>query len=120
VSDIIAKVEALIARTESSSEEEARTSALIACRLMKKHGLKVVATGSVARSPAPEPPPPPRKPWEASPEERARAAQEFDERMREIFRCAGNRSYNYSARPQSFNADDVRRAVEEAKKRWRG
>jgi hypothetical protein len=36
---IAARLAALLARTESSFEDEARTSALLAIQLMKKHGL---------------------------------------------------------------------------------
>lgn len=36
---VAARLAALLARTESSYEDEARTSALLAIQLMKKHGL---------------------------------------------------------------------------------
>jgi hypothetical protein len=39
---VLKKVEDLIARTASSSKEEARTSAFLACKLIREHGLVVL------------------------------------------------------------------------------
>ena len=51
---VLEKVQRLIALTSSSSEEEARTSAVLACRLIREHGFRVVlATETVADSPRP-------------------------------------------------------------------
>lgn len=41
MSDILDRIKALIARTASSSEEEARTSAVIACRLIREHKIEL-------------------------------------------------------------------------------
>jgi len=51
------KITALIARTASPFEEEARTSAVIACRLIRENSLEIVPAGTVAelRKRAPEP-----------------------------------------------------------------
>ena len=43
---ILKKVDGLIARTSSDSDAEARTSALLACNLIRKHGLRVVPEGA--------------------------------------------------------------------------
>ena len=43
--NVLKKVEGLIARTNSASVEEARTSAFLACKLIREHGLQVVAPG---------------------------------------------------------------------------
>lgn len=45
MADVVERVRALIARTSSPHEEEARTSAMIACRLIREHGLAVVPPG---------------------------------------------------------------------------
>ncbi len=42
MADPVERVRALIARTSSPHEEEARTSAVIACRLIREHSLDVV------------------------------------------------------------------------------
>ncbi len=39
---VVTKVEALIARTASDAAPEARTSAFLACKLIREHGLHVV------------------------------------------------------------------------------
>src|SRR6185295_9929478 len=51
---LLERVSALVARASSSFEEEARTSAVIACRLIREHGLEVSLPGSV-REPPQEP-----------------------------------------------------------------
>jgi len=43
---ILKKVEGLIARSGSDQEGEARTSAFLACKLIREHGLKVVPEGA--------------------------------------------------------------------------
>jgi hypothetical protein len=57
---LLAKVEALIARSASTFPEEARTSAYLACKLMREKGLKVVqsAAGRAAEAAAPAAAPP--------------------------------------------------------------
>lgn len=45
MANVVERVRALIARTSSPHEEEARTSAMIACRLIREHGLDVVPPG---------------------------------------------------------------------------
>jgi hypothetical protein len=45
MADVVERVRALIARTSSPHEEEARTAAMIACRLIREHGLDVVPPG---------------------------------------------------------------------------
>ena len=57
VSRVLAKVEKLLAMTSSPHLEEARTSAFMACRLIREHGLQVVA---YRVNPAPEPEPEPQ------------------------------------------------------------
>jgi hypothetical protein len=42
MADIVERVRALIARSSSPHEEEARTAAMIACRLIREHYLEVV------------------------------------------------------------------------------
>jgi len=42
MADVVERVKALIARASSPHEEEARTSAVIACRLIREHQLDVV------------------------------------------------------------------------------
>jgi|GEM_PF-2759213 len=64
----VEKVRRLIALTSSPEREEARTSADIACRLIREHRLHVVA--DVPRA-VPPPPPPPR-PRQSEPMERPR------------------------------------------------
>lgn len=49
MADVVERVRALIARASSPHEEEARTSAVIACRLIREHQLEVV-TRSAAPS----------------------------------------------------------------------
>lgn len=48
MADIVERVRALIARTSSPHEEEARTAAVIACRLIREHQLDVVPPGPPA------------------------------------------------------------------------
>lgn len=48
------KVRALIARTSSSYEEEARTSAVIACRLIREHGIELRAPAEPQEEAAPK------------------------------------------------------------------
>jgi hypothetical protein len=55
------RVRKLVALAASSSEEEARTSALIACRLILEHGF-VVGEKPVWAPKFPAPPPPPTSP----------------------------------------------------------
>jgi hypothetical protein len=43
------RITALIARTASPFEEEARTSAVIACRLIRENRLEIVPAGTVAQ-----------------------------------------------------------------------
>jgi hypothetical protein len=45
MADVVERVRALIARTSSPHEEEARTAAMIACRLIREHRLDVVPPG---------------------------------------------------------------------------
>jgi len=52
VSRVLAKIEKLVAMTSSPHLEEARTSAFMACRLIRDYGLQVVA---YRVNPAPEP-----------------------------------------------------------------
>jgi hypothetical protein len=47
MADVVERVKALIARTSSTHEEEARTAALIACRLIREHHLEVTTRGEV-------------------------------------------------------------------------
>jgi hypothetical protein len=54
----LAKVEKLIALTSSSYSEEARTSAFMACKLIREYNMQVVACGSnTFQEPAYHPPP---------------------------------------------------------------
>lgn len=62
------RVKALIARTASDSEEEARTCALLACRLIREHALEVVDPAAPAHNfrtvraaPSRKNPPPPQQ-----------------------------------------------------------
>ena len=59
MADVTVKIEQLIrlATDPGAAEEEARTAALSACRLIKRHDLVVSARGSVVLPP-PTPPPP--------------------------------------------------------------
>jgi hypothetical protein len=59
-SSLLAKIEALIARSASTFPEEARTSAYLACKLIREKGLKVVqsAAGQPATAAAPAAAPP--------------------------------------------------------------
>ncbi len=59
---LVKKVQGLIALAASDHLEEARTSAYLACRLIRDRGLHVVA--ELPRV-APPPPPPPPPPWQA-------------------------------------------------------
>ncbi len=60
MSKILAKVDQLIALANSShSEEEARTSALLAVRFIAKHKLTVMTTWETPPDPVAPPPPPP-------------------------------------------------------------
>jgi hypothetical protein len=43
---VVAKVEKLVAMSASPHLEEARTSAFMACRLIREHSLQIVALGS--------------------------------------------------------------------------
>jgi hypothetical protein len=45
MADVVPRVKALIARTSSPHEEEARTAAVIACRLIREHQLEVTTRG---------------------------------------------------------------------------
>ncbi|MGZ3424473.1 MAG: DUF2786 domain-containing protein [Polyangiales bacterium] len=45
MADVVERVKALIARTSSPHEEEARTAAVIACRLIREHQLEVTTRG---------------------------------------------------------------------------
>lgn len=49
--DILTRIKALIARTASSSEEEARTSAVIACRLIRDHKIELIHPDSLNQDP---------------------------------------------------------------------
>jgi hypothetical protein len=51
---VVAKVEKLVAMSASPHLEEARTSAFMACRLIREHSLQVVVQGS-AHDPKQEP-----------------------------------------------------------------
>ena len=46
MADVVERVRALIARTSSPHEEEARTAAVIACRLIREHQLEVTPRGA--------------------------------------------------------------------------
>ena len=48
MADVVERVKALIARTSSNHEEEARTAAMIACRLIREHELDIVPRGATA------------------------------------------------------------------------
>jgi hypothetical protein len=55
---LISKVEKLVAMTSSPHTEEARTSAFMACKLIRDHGLQIVArNGNAYQEPAYQPPP---------------------------------------------------------------
>jgi hypothetical protein len=47
MADVVERVKALIARTSSPHEEEARTAAVIACRLIREHQLEVAPRGEM-------------------------------------------------------------------------
>jgi hypothetical protein len=55
----LAKVHKLLAMTTSPHVEEARTSAFLACRLIREHGLRVVGQ-------TPPPFPSPSPPWQST------------------------------------------------------
>ena len=48
MADVVERVRALIARTSSAHEEEARTAAAIACRLIREHHLEISPRGATA------------------------------------------------------------------------
>jgi len=51
---VLERVRRLVALTSSSFEEEARTSAFMACELIRRHGLRLVAADDAKRLPGPE------------------------------------------------------------------
>ncbi len=61
-SGVLDRVGKLVALTASSFEEEARTAALRACELIRRHGLRVVPPGQVADEPRAYRQPPPEEP----------------------------------------------------------
>jgi hypothetical protein len=72
VSRVLAKIEKLVAMTSSPHLEEARTSAFMACRLIREHGFQVVAYSArasqeAAYQPPPRPEPEPEPPSEFIP-----------------------------------------------------
>jgi hypothetical protein len=72
VSRVLAKIEKLVAMTSSPHVEEARTSAFMACKLIRDHGLQVVAYSARASQesayqPPPRPEPEPKPPSEFIP-----------------------------------------------------
>lgn len=73
MSPIVERVRKLIALASSSNENEGRTAAFLACRLIREHGLSVVDgvsdTRRVRASPSP---PPPRQRVTRGPYSRAR------------------------------------------------
>lgn len=64
------KVRCLIALAASPYEQEARTSAFLACKLIREHGFRVVEASARDRDEPYSPPPPPPSP----PEEEAKPA----------------------------------------------
>jgi Protein of unknown function (DUF2786) len=71
MSRILARVRQLIALASSPEPEEARTAAVLACQLIREHGLKLSEAGTVDTDY--DPPPPPRPPWQ-HPADTSRAA----------------------------------------------
>jgi Protein of unknown function (DUF2786) len=68
MSRILDRVRQLIALASSPEPEEARTAAVLACQLIREHGLKLSDPGSSEADP-----PPPRPPWQ-HPADTSRAA----------------------------------------------
>jgi hypothetical protein len=69
---VLAKVEKLVAMTSSPHEEEARTSAFMACKLIRNHSLQIVAYSARSHqehkpNPPPTPEPEPNPPNEFIP-----------------------------------------------------
>jgi hypothetical protein len=67
INRVLSKVEKLVAMTSSSHVEEARTSAYMACKLIRDHGLQVVAYSArgfqeTTYQPPPKPEPEPGPP----------------------------------------------------------
>jgi hypothetical protein len=62
ISRVLSKVEKLLAMTSSPYAEEARTSAFMACKLIRDHGLQVVAYSARASQKTSYQPPPGPKP----------------------------------------------------------
>lgn len=60
MNDILARVRALLARAASPAEEEARTCAHIAARLIREHGIELSLPRSSAAPPTAWPAAPPR------------------------------------------------------------
>jgi hypothetical protein len=83
VTTVLEKVRALIARALGTSfEEEARTSALVAVRLMKEHGLELVEGGRAppprASAPVPTEPSRERRPTPGTRAQRMHIRSRFD------------------------------------------
>lgn len=79
MSDIPARVQKLIALAGSPVEEEARTAAWLACKLIRDNGLRVVGITPWEPRPYVEPAPPPSPPAESGdPPKERRITARFD------------------------------------------
>lgn len=82
--DVLARIRALVLRAASENEHEARTSAVIACRLIREHGVHL----SLDAPPPPPPPPPAASPYQPFGDfeelfrQKGRTAESFEDWLR--------------------------------------